>query len=233
MLREWPRSFLPWLAFPANSNFPDGLVHACPSIMAHLASCCRQEAAWGDGERQPGKCLKPACGTGTSESDTEQPTESEHHTGDVSARAVTPLSMWRALVGSLGQVLCSSHPKPSKKMCICDVGCAQGLSFSSSSGAVVVFPVPSEPGTLCWGGGICCLALAVTHSEPGRALGRDLSTAHQLPLLPAWLQQRPAACHGCFPAPGKCWVLLSTAVTAPFLCWFQARTKLLHPAAFS
>ena len=83
------------LPFPTSSIFPDNLVHASPSVMAHLACCCRQGAALGDGEREPRMRSAPVSGTRMSEPDTEQPAESEHRAGDVSARA------WHALVGSL------------------------------------------------------------------------------------------------------------------------------------
>lgn len=70
----------PMLPFPSNSSFPDRLVHASPSVTAHLAWCCRQGAASGDGEREPGMCLRPVSGIEMSQPDAEQPAESKHHT---------------------------------------------------------------------------------------------------------------------------------------------------------
>ena len=77
-------------------------------------------------------------------------------------------------------------------------------------------PSWAQPGTLCWGGGICCLVLALTRSEPGRVLGRGLSTACQPPLLPVLLRQHPAACHGFLSRPGK-HLVLSTVIASPLL----------------
>lgn len=83
------------LPFPTSCIFPDNLVNSSPSVTARLICCCRQGAASGDGEGEPRVYPVPLSGTGTSEPNSEQMSESQHQAGAVSAR------VWNGLVESL------------------------------------------------------------------------------------------------------------------------------------
>ena len=108
-------------------------------------------------------------------------------------------------------------PKAFPEMCICDVGCIQGLSFGSSSSAVVVFPVLSQLGSarhpmLGW-----WHLLPRVSSHPFRARQSAGTRLVHCPSAASAACAAPAApCHSFLSRPGK-HLVLSTIIASPLL----------------